>query len=208
MGNLTASLFCEDLAGDSVWGNWVCRHCDDLIEHSYKPAPCKCHPSSTWKYEEVVFLHKETEASGSVDAFMNLATGKLTLVELKIVSPTEFEKLIMPLWEHRVRTQLYLEILRGSDHPMLEMIDTENAKVFYMCRTHGKKVSGRITPFKEFDVPSDVTKAQPYLDKAKRIKLWKETGEYPDPMCTDLDCSHAQACTYREKCAEVGGFAL
>lgn len=206
-GNLTADLFCEYLGGKSVWGNWVCRHCDDYKEHSFKPKPCSCHPNATWKYEELCFEHLDNGASGSIDAFVDLKrNGMLTLVELKIISPDEFEKLLMPNWEHRVRTQMYLEIIKNSDHKAKRFINLDKAKVFYICRTHGKKVRNRVTPFKEFDVPAMPEQTVTYLQKAKEIRMWEETGYYPAPICTDYECDIACKCKFRDKCFEQGGF--
>lgn len=212
MGNLTAQLFCEDLGGESVWGNWVCRHCDDQHDQCYKPKPCSCHPDATWKYEEIVFVHEESSASGSIDCFMDLRTGKLTLIELKIIGPEDFQKLLMPMWEHRIRTQMYLEIIANSNHPAKDLIHLDTAKVFYMCRTHGKKVAtrklARVTPFKEYDVKPDPAAVQKYLDKARQLKIWEDTGEYPEPLCSSADCDQAKECPYLEKCIELGGFPL
>lgn len=208
MGNAVAQMITEDIGGDSIWGDWECRSCGTMVKNSFKPPQHDCMMGATWRYEEIVFEHIESGASGSVDAFFDLLDGLLTVTELKIISPDEFESLKMPLWEHSVRTKLYLEIIANSNHPMLHKIKLDSAKVFYTCRTHGKKVNGRITPFKEFTVERDPDKVQIYLDKARQIKMHEETGEYPAPLCPHLDCKEARECNFVQQCAEIGGFAL
>lgn len=208
MGNITADLITNDLGGDAVWGDWRCSMCKRVVTACRKPETCGCHPDAWWKYKEVVFKHVETGASGSIDALFDLATGKFTVTELKIVAPDEFAKLKMPLWEHTVRTQLYMEIIKNSDYPLKDVIDTENAKVFYTCRSHGKRVDGRLTPFIEFDVKASPENAEKYLNKARQIKLHEDTGEMPAPTCDSLDCNTAQKCAFLTRCTELGGFAL
>lgn len=208
MGNAVADLITNDLGGDSVWGHWKCAHCQTVKEYTFKPEPCGCDPDAWWKYKEIQFIHTDSGASGSVDAFFDLRDGKFTVTELKIISPDEFESLKMPLWEHSVRTKLYLEIIANSNDLHISKIDLSKAKVFYTCRTHGKKVNGRITPFKEFEVERDPGKVQVYLNKARQIKIWEDTGEYPAPICPNLQCKEAEACDFVKQCAELGGFAI
>lgn len=208
MGNAVADLITNDLGGENIWGNWVCGYCLKEVKHAYKPEACGCHEGASWKYEELVFVHKDSGASGSVDAFFDLMDGKLTVTELKIIAPEEFEKIKMPLWEHSVRTKLYLEIIANSGHPELKKIRLDSAKVFYTCRTHGKKVNNRITPFKEFEVEREPAKVEIYLNKARQIKMWEDTGEYPEPICPNPQCEEAQKCEFVEQCVELGGFAI
>lgn len=208
VGNATGDIVAERWGGQSVVGNWECRKCQHRTTFSPKPnLSCKHGGKCDYKYEEVRFTSKEYEASGGIDAFFNLGSSKLFVTELKIVNVKDFETLAAPLAEHRLRTSMYLKIIEDSSSPYKNQINLNMAKVFYVSRGFGKKhpTYGKILPFKEFDITRDDEAVQPYLDKAMMIKVFKETGQVPERMCSSETDTMAKKCAVCTECFATKG---
>lgn len=205
MGNDVAARVCNEWAGEDAIGHWKCRACQKVKHWGSKPksgcslveAPCD------WQYKEVKFFHQSSQISGSIDLFMGLGQQKATLIELKIIKPEEFEKIVAPLAEHKARTQLYLEIIKGSNSAYKDWIDTTQAKVLYVSRGYGKKNAevNKIVPFKEFDVMADSEAAAPYLARGMLVHLSRVNSSMPTKkLCDSITCSEAKSCSVRAEC--------
>lgn len=203
VGNQTGDMVAEQWGGQSVVGNWECRKCGHWASFSPKPnLSCKHGGKCDFRYEEVRFTSKECDASGGIDAFFNLGGTKLVVTELKIINTKDFETLAAPLAEHRIRTSMYLKIIADSDSPHKNKINLNEAKVFYISRGFGKKHPeyNEILPFKEFDIVRDDKLVAPYLDKALQIKVFKETGQIPERVCSTSKDTMAKKCAVCTEC--------
>lgn len=134
--------------------------------------------------------------------FADLGTGKLTLVEIKTITPVDFETLVGPLAEHRVRTCLYLALADHGDNPYRDAIHLDRAKVLYVSRAFGKlhPEYGKVIPFKEFDVARDDASLTPALENAAKVKLFKDKKVLPARICESSFCSRSKACTVSFPC--------
>lgn len=204
IGNQIGDLFCEQWAGQHVWGNWRCCKCDSLVTFKQKPlnVPCKHGGKCEWKYEEVKFISQKYQVSGSLDAIMDLGAPKLFVTELKIIAVDAFEKLVAPLAEHRIRTNLYLNLVENSSSAFNGRINTQEARVFYISRGFGKKHPeyNEILPFKEFKVERDDSSLAPYLKKAEEVVVFKKTGAIPHGICKTSMDSPAKKCSVCKQC--------
>lgn len=202
VGNMTSDLFRERWAGDAAHGFWACRTCGTKSKFGTKPTHnCSSHPS-VWTYVEPQFFSTKYQISGSIDVLLDLEEPKLVVTELKIMSPTEFEKLAAPLSEHRIRTNLYMELIEGSDSPLKERINLTEAKVVYVSRAFGKKnpETGEILPFREFTVKRDSAGLAPYFAKATEVRVFKEQGVLPVAICNTAMDTNAKNCSVCAEC--------
>lgn len=205
IGNATAQLIADEWGGQAVIGNWRCRVCHSFRSFTRKPAQCKCKPWATWEYREVNFVDRESKASGNLDLIVDLGEAKYRIVELKIIKPEDFAEIKAPLAEHRVRTSLYLDIIKNSSHPYRKAINTHEGIVMYVSRGYGKKVEGLgVLPFKEFKVLSNPTTDAMYQDRARAIALYEEKKQpLPPRTCESAGCKRATKCNAVTKCFET-----
>lgn len=201
MGNHIADLVIHKWAAGKVIGDWKCRNCGTKLLWRREPhhhCHCGC---KLWHYEEVRFKDLVSGGTGGVDMFIELQPDRFTAVELKIMATEKFNDLVAPLAEHRLRTQLYLELIKHSDHPQKSVIRPDLAKVFYVSRGHGKKTDPYgVVPFKEFDILPDAEAVRPYRIDAVKIKYWEETGVLPPRVCDFEICKQAQSCPVVTEC--------
>ena len=205
IGNATAQLIADKWGGDAVIGNWECKVCHSFRSFTRKPKKCGCKPWAEWEYKEVNFVDRGSQASGNIDLIVDLGEPKYRIVELKIIKPEDFADIKAPLAEHKVRTSLYLDIIKNSSHPYRKAINTEEGLVMYVSRGFGKKVEGLgVLPFKEFKVQSNPETDKVYQDRARVITLY-EAGEAPLPerICVEQDCKRAKTCSAIKKCFEA-----
>jgi hypothetical protein len=79
---------------------------------------------------------------------------------------------------------------------------TTNATVLYVSRGHGKanpdwkKPSGKdeVLPFKEFHIERDDEITKPPLQKAKALKIFRETAQMPTGICATALDKYAKTC--------------
>ena len=200
MGYTIADLFIHNWAKNRVIGDWDCLACGEKRIWSKYPKRCSC-GCDTWHYREVTFLDQKSSASGGIDCFFELEKGKYTPIELKIMATEKFNDLVAPLAEHKLRTQLYLEIINNSNHPQKSVINTNFAKVFYVSRGHGKKHPDfGVIPFKEFDVYPDPEGVKYLRLEAVKIKVFNEQGILPPRVCAVEFCPTASQCPVSTQC--------
>jgi hypothetical protein len=95
-----------------------------------------------------------------------------------------------------------MKLIEDSDSPLKGRFNLQEAKVIYVSRAFGKKhlPSGEILPFKEFDVKRDDVALIPYLEKAREIKIFKESGLIPNGICGTAMDTHAKSCSVCGEC--------
>lgn len=201
VGNATASLITNKWLSNRVIGNWECLSCGFTSNLSLQPG-VKCCDHKNLHYKEMCFVHKDSGISGSLDAVIPVFTNKWSIIELKIIRPEDFASIQAPLAEHRIRTNLYMEIVENSGSSLVNMFDLDKAIVLYVSRGFGKKHTefNQILPFKEFIVKRDKEAVKPYLEKGKVIKLFKEKGLIPKGCCMATTDKLAKFCPVATEC--------
>lgn len=206
LGHATAKELIENWGADTVVGHWDCKSCKAQRTFSKRPTTgcTKTDRVCNWEYREVDFQSVEYAVSGSLDVLFDLGVPKLALTELKTYAADEFDKMLAPLPEHRIRTQVYMKIVSDSGSPYKDKINLHEARVLYVSRGFGRmnKEHNEILPFREFVVPRDDqdSEVQLALNKGKQIKLYRENQLMPSGLCgTPLD-KQAKACKYCSEC--------
>lgn len=203
IGNMTATLVREEWAGESAIGNWVCRRCSKSVDFTTKPkVGCAQHKDCIWQYKEMNFVSKEYGVSGSIDVLFKLDAPKPIVTELKIIRVEDFETMVAPLPEHRIRTSLYLKLVADSDTKWKDSINLHEARVLYVSRGYGKKhlTYNEILPLKEYQVVRDDALLSKPLAKAKQIKIFREEGLMPQGICATTLDKTAKACGMCAEC--------
>ena len=189
--------------------NWKCDSCGGVTHKSMRPLNCGCGCRS-FKPEEIRVRSSVSDISCGIDVFANLGEPKLRAVEIKTIAPEEFKKLIAPMWEHRVRTSLYLRCLAESDDPWKERVNTDMANVLYVSKggygtmdgtLAGWGIGDKFSPFKEFVIHRNDQETEPYVAQAIRLKKFRQ-GEagMPCGICTTAFDKTAQACPVSKQC--------
>lgn len=194
------------LLADCVLGTWECAACGWVDEVCRRPRErCKC-GSSAWRHVETRFVSRSTGIGAGIDLLVDLGGPKLTIVEVKGEQKNEFQKLVMPRAEHRLRTSLYLRVAADSGDLLKRRVDTERALVLYVSKggfgaqdeavrswkvTHD---SGTWSPFKEFEVARDDALTQDAWDKGAALARWRKSGELPGRVCGSQVEPRAKAC--------------
>jgi hypothetical protein len=207
IGNLTARTLIERWAGEYVVGNWECERCEQWRTLTTKPKGI-CPDAKgknrdhLWKYHEFGVRAPEHGVVGSIDALFLTGTPLLRVTELKIMAPEDFEQILVPRPEHRIRTSLYLKLIAESETTYKSRFNLHNATVLYVSRGHGKanpdwkKPSGKdeVLPFKEFHIERDDEITKPPLQKAKALKIFRETAQMPTGICATALDKYAKTC--------------
>lgn len=198
LGEAVSDLVRNRWMGDRAVGNWKCLKCGKVKTFSTKPKMSFCSSGCLWQYEECKFESLNFGVSGSIDVMFNPGEGHLIKVyELKIIRQEDFEKLLAPLPEHRIRTSLYLRLISESNSVFKSSINLIEASVLYVSRAHGKAnpaYNNLILPFKEFNVVRDDTLTTEPLSKALEIKVRRAGGPRPSRICGSPDDKIAKRC--------------
>lgn len=187
-----------------VIGCWRCLRCKEVRHFSKLPPNSKGTDGHwhEWEYEEENFVDPETKVSGSIDFFIDLGNGKLTIVEVKTLDKDQFGVLAGPIASHRIRTQMYLALIdRSAAKNIKDQIDLTHGRIIYISKGYGKKNTelerAAIIPFKEFIVTRNDAAVAPYFAKGKVIQLFREGGPMPALICEshqDKKAKHCVAC--------------
>lgn len=201
IGTMTAKLVVENWLTPYAIGNWKCLKCDSQRTMCSKPeSSCKCGGKCIWEYVEPNFVSAEYGVSGSLDVLVEVGS-KWLVVELKIIRPEDFETMLVPLPEHRIRTSLYLKLVSDSGSPWVNHINLHEARVLYVSRGYGKQhpVHKEILPFREFVVERDDKLLEKPLILAKQVQIYKKSGKLPSGVCKTAVDKRAKYC---EVCAQ------
>jgi hypothetical protein len=203
MGLATERQLIEHWGDGFVYGNWRCRLCGEYRSHTKKPGgSCKDGRTHWWAYEQMVFNVPQYGLSGSVDAIFDVGAPRYTMTECKIITPDEFDKMTAPLPEHRLRTNLYMKMAAESDDAYKDRFNLTEATVLYVSRGHGKMNSqwNEVLPFREFTVQRDDESLTTTLQKAKALKLFRETKQLPTGICKTALDKTAKNCSCCKEC--------
>ena len=204
MGNVAETMLVEEWGGDHVVGNWRCRYCGASRSMTVKPDGW-CGDGARkhwWQYRQMVVSAEDYGLQGAVDALFNIGAPRLVVTEAKILNPTEFDQIVQPLPEHRLRTNLYLWIIEHSQHPYREMIDNTEARVLYISRGYGKLNAewNEILPFKEFVVKRNDADLAEFLTRAKGLQTFRTEGLMPSGICSTALDKYAKNCSASKPC--------
>lgn len=208
LGNAIEAMVIEDWVGDAVVGNWQCEYCG--VHRTMIPKPnghcagTAGHPPRKhwWRHRQMVVDAPEYGIQGAIDALFNIGAPQLVITEIKILNPTEFEVIMAPLPEHRLRTNLYMAILDQSLHPFRDKINLHEARVVYISRGYGKLNAewNEILPFKEFVVKRNDLDLNEFLKRAKLLKVFRDQGVMPSGICATALDKIAKACSVCQPC--------
>jgi hypothetical protein len=201
MGLVTERVFIEDWLGSSAIGNWQCRRCGNQKTMCGKPLNgCGLSTDCLWMYNQMVVVDPAYNTSGAIDCIIDLGAPLWVVTEIKTLNPDDFEKMVVPQPEHRLRTALYLKILSTSVYK--DKINLLEARVIYISRGYGKKNLqwDEIMPFKEFVVERDDASIKDSLQKAKALKMFREEGVMPSGICATAIDKYAKNCTMCSAC--------
>jgi len=185
---------------DSAVGHWTCQSCGETRSWQKKPKT-GCDRSDincTWRYAEVVVKHGGMV--GGFDLCVDIGKPKLRLVELKTIIKEDFVKLEAPLVEHRLRTILYLYLVRNSAYK--KHVDIERASLIYISKSYGKynAEAGTISPFKEYEIRYDETVVKTHLALAAKFNDYLATDKMPTGICATSQCKRAKNCRVVQDC--------
>jgi hypothetical protein len=202
-------------------GDWRCGKCRVVHKFTKRPTFCqRCEATNTeFTYEETRVTGVPSGIGCGLDLFVRLPhKALLTLVEIKSLKQDQFQVLKAPVGEHRLRTNLYMRCLEESDFKHKDMVDTEEALVFYVCKQGWGVKDDRIpamgfgekgfTAFKEFPVTRDDSQTQYLIDKSVPLEQWKDEVRKqqnlmlppPPGICPNVLCPRAQTCEVRDPC--------
>ncbi len=189
--------------------HWKCLACDKLHEFCRRPPKCKNCGCRGFKPEEVRVVSAVSGASCGIDMLVEEGGSKLLPVELKTMQKDQFKGLLAPLAEHRHRTNLYLRIIGESTEPHASLINSQKAKVLYVCKggyisdPELKKwgLSDQFTPFKEYELTRKDADTQTISNLAKVVKDYREKKVgMPCGICPTALVKRALICSMKNVC--------
>ena len=203
MGNVAERLVMEEWAGDAAVGHWQCRLCGLQRTMIAKPAGfCTTGVRHRWGYRQFVIEAPEYGLSGAIDGIFDVGAPHLLIAEIKTLNPTDFDTIMTPQPEHRLRTNLYLKMLAESNSPYKDKFNLSEARVLYISRGYGKMNAtwNEILPFREFVVKRQDSDLKEILQKAKAVKLSREGQGMPTGICATALDKIAKKCVVCKEC--------
>jgi len=205
LGLAIETMLIEEWAGDAVVGNWRCRWCGQQRTMVPKPDGY-CITGGTkkhwWQHMQLVIEVPTHGMQGAPDALFNIGAPQLVTTEIKIMAPAEFDDLLAPLPEHRLRTTLYLWMLEHSQHPYRDKINLQECRVLYVSRGYGKMNAAwnEVLPFKEFVVKRNDLDLNEFITRAAALKAFRTIGLMPQGICSTALEKIAKQCSVKEAC--------
>lgn len=210
MGNATQDTVVETFADmQRAVGHWKCRNCNTSSLFCTRPLKCDKCGCRVFKAEEVRFESAVSGASCGVDLLLKTGDPKLRVIEIKTMIKDQFQALLAPLSEHRLRTSLYLRIIAESSHTWVNMIDTSSAIVLYICKGGYiadpmlKKwgLTDTYSPFKEYTVTRDDNMTESATARAKVVKDFRaKIVGMPRGICANALQKRATQCSMKSIC--------
>ena len=195
-----------------AFGPWQCNICGNTTPYQMAPKKCtECGAKGHMDYVEPRIWNPEYEVGCGID-FLFVNGGRIRMTELKSMEKVMFKDIKAPIAEHRIRTQLYMFLIAGSDWmDQAWTIDLDFSYLLYMSKGHGATdykrerkdiIDSSISPFKEFVIePTKRKTLKPYLDDALAVKKFRHEGVMPPrTVCPTINCTRAEQCTYRKEC--------
>jgi hypothetical protein len=206
-GRWAESAVQNEWMADIAFGDWKCNVCGEVHSARMKPKKCGC-GHSNFSYKEMRVLDP-SGMSGGVDLFVKFPhKKKLTLLEIKTMDKDQFKTLLAPLAEHRTRTNLYLNAIERSSEDWAHKVNTKSAIILYICKGFGFKDEevkqygdAPFSPFKEFEINSNLDTVQVYFDKAQQLTDFRtNVAPLPKGVCETLTCKRAKTCRVSSQC--------
>ena len=191
-------------------GHWKCTACGTLHQFMKRPAKCTACNTSHFIPKEVRFVSAINGASCGVDMLLAMGDPKLVPIELKTMDKDLFKDLKAPLAEHRLRTNLYLRLIKESAHPWSNQVDTTRSIVMYIskggygCADPELKqwgLSESYSPFKEFEIKRVDKDTDVLAERAKVVTDFR-AGKIGMPfgLCTTALSKRAVGCQLKAAC--------
>ena len=191
-------------------GHWKCTACGVLLEFQLRPVKCATCGNGHFLPKEVRFKSEINGASCGVDMLLAMGDTKLVPVELKTMDKDQFKDLKAPLAEHRLRTNLYLRLIKESAHVWSNQVDVTRAIVLYIskggfgCADPQLKEWGLyegFSPFKEFEIKR-IDKETDYLARRAKVVTDFRAGKFgmPSGLCTTAMGKRAMGCQLKGVC--------
>lgn len=203
-GNALHDLCRNKWLRNDVIGCWKCKTCKEVRHFSKLPAlKSKDEHLHDWQYEEEVFTDPGTGTQGSIDFFVDLGNGKLTIVEAKSIDKDQFATLAGPMGKHRLRTQMYLALIdRSASQAVKDQIDLTHGRILYISKGYGKKHAefGKVLPLKEFSVTRNDEALIPYFEKGHQLHHFRNGGPLPALVCESHQDKRATNCPVCKQC--------
>lgn len=141
----------------NLYGGWYCKRCKHKSAAGFSPEKCNCKEEPNQEYSEFHFMNSKYKVSGHPDGFLKIIKPKLTLIEIKTISPyynikegpQQVDKYVP---EHKRQCNFYLHVMQdastfieGVDKDLLlALLDVER----YLLVYHDKGKDDTITyPF-------------------------------------------------------------
>ena len=214
--------WCESLIRDTlrdlIWGNWQCNFCKKLTEGVMEPKTCThCDQGIQGMTYVEVALRGPMDLIGSPDLLLKI-DGLFTIVELKILSAADFKSLKAPKPEHRLRTQLYVDLLEyGIEQQILPIntpLDFNLSKAFVLYTSRGfgcmdptlvdDGIHEKFTPWKCYPVARNLNVWSDSMNKLSSRHNALLGGPLPERICDVQACKRAGQCSYTKKCFSDG----
>lgn len=201
MGRDIESRVQNDYLGDIAVGNWKCQSCGKLQGFRKKPKAGCDNPdiNCIWRYQEVKAQHRGL--TSGFDVLVDVSKKKLRLVELKTIIKEDFIKLKAPLVEHRLRTTMYLWMIKQIK-PLWQSIETEVANLVYVAKSYGNwdKEQTNYSPFKEYEIPYNESLITDLIKQGSEFSDWHEDQVIPFGVCPNSMCTRASQCQVVKEC--------
>lgn len=202
VGWATHHLVTDKWLTDIAIGEWRCVRCHTVHAFGQRPYRCKSCQTKVLEYVEPVFTSKTYGYTGSIDVLLDLGQPKLVPCEIKSMDKDQFATLAAPLAEHRLRSVLYLQLIRDANEPIAQHIDGDEFRILYVSKGYGKKTkeAGTITPFKEYTVDRKGGLIDKYLSLAKSVKRYHDEGVMPEGICPNSFHKRVKKCSCPKEC--------
>jgi len=210
-GDMYANWLIGKLADAKlVVGDWQCLHCVHMYELQDRPKKCSECGHKHFEHIEHRFKSRTSGVSCGVDAIRKTVSGKHKAIEIKSMKKEEFSKLVAPLAEHKIRTNLYLRIIEDSNDPIRHKMDTNKAEIVYILKGGWERFikpkdwkfeDDSYTVFKVFEIERDDTKTETKFQHAIRLKDFREGKKgMPLGLCSSVHCERARNCSVKKEC--------
>lgn len=172
-----------------VWGNWTCackttKTEKPCLKSEVDPRQvCPACGGGLHTYTEVPIRDEDLKIVGTPDLLLHLNDyNALYVTELKSISQKQFDELTRPQPDHVIQILFYWYLLRRAGYRI-----TNKVSVFYVTKGYMFKGS----PYVEFviDAEESVHRLDPYLETARELKTFRETGALPKRIVCSSDRS-------------------
>ncbi|MGW8177575.1 MAG: hypothetical protein ACWGQW_02100, partial [bacterium] len=172
-GNYIEDLVRNKYLRANAYGDWKCKSCNISLISNGPPGTCAKPCSCRWEYKGLRFVNMVYGVTCGIDLVLNtLSPAGMQIVEIKSIKDADFKTLQAPLSEHKIRTLLYMRLYREENPPGHPLINTKEGVILYVSKGFGhKQADGKMSPFKEFRIPSNDKLIQSYLKKARILTL-------------------------------------